>query len=936
MTKSSSILILLFFCFIGIGNQGLAQITDTELQAFFGEIKKIRKKRNFDLAQKKFQQYLSANFDKMTCGQKGFFFKENGIVFQLEGSYQEASAKYEEAINAFESCDDKNEFEYLKTLYNFARSFEDQLKNDQAEDQYHKFFIVATGKDLPNNWMYKKHLGYANFLTKIQNISLSKFHIEKAKSLVNRFELKDKAKKDKAFKDIYRTESKIYLRAENYDKAITSLEKYFNLVKKSGVSSLSTFAAAKLNLANAYEKKFEFDKMEIVVDEMKIFYETYPTVIGKENFENIENLLLIGKENYKEAINKYSNQIASLKEDKASNEIPLIAAYENLGSAYQFSKNYDKARINFDSSLELLLKDQGQNIEGLLAENMIYDVEQICNTLNSKAETYLEEHNETGKINLLDTAADQFKNIELIYNKKNKSLLDDYSKLELLDNVKPIFEEATKTFLKLDKHKPGVHLAEAYRFASLIKGKVLQEGSKANTAIHTSLPDSIFKMERSLSENLVTLENKISITNNLVQKDSLLNKYLETEKKHTDFISELEKTNPEYYRLKYEEINPLSLKEVQHSINKNALVLDYYFTPDTIICFSISSEKIAITQSAIDSSLKQQLDNFRLNIEQGKSISKEENDALYQTLIAKNIAQHSEKEYLIIIPDEDLLKIPFESLETDDKFLIQKYAVSYLFMNNQLIKTKQKHVAKSFAGFGTRYSKNINEGLDKKIDPKNLPLLQLPQSTTEIRNANVFWEGDTFLDNAATKENFLSVAQNYNILQIAIHGILNNESPDQSSLIFDDSEEDNVLNANELYLLNLNNQLTILTACNSGNGKIYKGEGIRSIARGFAFAGCPSIVSSMWSASDASTNDISTSFNKYLNEGLDKSKALQLAKIDYLENALPTQRQPQLWSHLILIGNTDPIKMQSWNWSYVFIGLLALFLIGFLLKAKGR
>ncbi len=157
-----------------------------------------------------------------------------------------------------------------------------------------------------------------------------------------------------------------------------------------------------------------------------------------------------------------------------------------------------------------------------------------------------------------------------------------------------------------------------------------------------------------------------------------------------------------------------------------------------------------------------------------------------------------------------------------------------------------------------------------------------------------------------------------------------------SALIFtrQNDSTDYFLRAADLYGMELNAQMAVLSACNTGNGIIERGEGVRSLARAFAAAGCPSLVASLWNASDASTKDILVSFYKNLEKGMTKAEAMRQAKLSYLESAPPTYQAPYYWSHLSVIGESgelDVLNVPFWRkyWyvlaaGLVFAGALAI------------
>jgi CHAT domain-containing protein len=126
-----------------------------------------------------------------------------------------------------------------------------------------------------------------------------------------------------------------------------------------------------------------------------------------------------------------------------------------------------------------------------------------------------------------------------------------------------------------------------------------------------------------------------------------------------------------------------------------------------------------------------------------------------------------------------------------------------------------------------------------------------------------------------------------------------------------DETEDNRLYAYEIYNMKLNAQMAVLSSCNSGFGKMLKGEGMMSLARGFMYAGCPSIIMTLWQVADKSSSELMTSFYKYLKRGKSKQEAMRLAKLDYLETADDLTSNPYFWSAFVVLGDSTPIYRKS-------------------------
>ena len=148
-----------------------------------------------------------------------------------------------------------------------------------------------------------------------------------------------------------------------------------------------------------------------------------------------------------------------------------------------------------------------------------------------------------------------------------------------------------------------------------------------------------------------------------------------------------------------------------------------------------------------------------------------------------------------------------------------------------------------------------------------------------------------------------------------------------SKLVFyqdKDTIEDGMLNAYELFGMDLNAGLAVLSACNTGTGKLMKGEGMMNLARGFIYAGVPGIVMTMWSVDDQSSAEIVESFYKYLDKGLSKDEALRQAKLDLLAQGDPLKSYPYYWAAYVTIGDYSPMKFVKPIWMTVYFSMLGL------------
>ena len=178
---------------------------------------------------------------------------------------------------------------------------------------------------------------------------------------------------------------------------------------------------------------------------------------------------------------------------------------------------------------------------------------------------------------------------------------------------------------------------------------------------------------------------------------------------------------------------------------------------------------------------------------------------------------------------------------------------------------------------------------------------KLTQTVDEVKNIHSLLEGKVITGLEASEKNFRQNASKYGILHLAMHAFTDEDNPMVSGLIFSDNadDDDDVLRAYELQGMRLNAQLAVLSACNTGSGKLEKGEGVMNLGRGFRQAGVPNIVMSLWQVDDAATQELMTNFYSIWLKGTEKHAAFRQAQLE-LRAKYP---QPFYWGAFVLSGH---------------------------------
>ena len=196
-------------------------------------------------------------------------------------------------------------------------------------------------------------------------------------------------------------------------------------------------------------------------------------------------------------------------------------------------------------------------------------------------------------------------------------------------------------------------------------------------------------------------------------------------------------------------------------------------------------------------------------------------------------------------------------------------------------------------------------------------LAKLANSESEVkaigkalsRSENSILTGDE-----ATEENLKANAEEYSIIHLATHFLINDSQPLYSKIVLaqrDKEKEDGYLQTYEVFNMNLNADLVVLSACNTGLGKLRKGEGVIGVSRAFLYAGVPSMLASLWSVDDQSTSIIMKNFYEHLQAGSNKRQALRRAKIEYLTSSEGVKKDPFYWAPFVLIGDWSSVDLPS-------------------------
>lgn len=357
-------------------------------------------------------------------------------------------------------------------------------------------------------------------------------------------------------------------------------------------------------------------------------------------------------------------------------------------------------------------------------------------------------------------------------------------------------------------------------------------------------------------------------------------------------------------------------REIQENLDKNTLLIDYYLTDSVLFSVGISNTSYHINRTTLPADFKKLVSNQKRTIKTGGTINNEQ-ERLNQILLSQQLNAVKDKKRLIIIPDEYLFDLPFETLPHKNAPLIKNYTVSYQYSSLQKALKQPKSRTKEYSSlivapdFSSKGNYNLrstyNEADTNSSIFRNGSLVELPYAREEALAIKKQFEANSLpvcmlVDKMATKENFINNAREYQILHLATHGYDALDNPFLSRIYFSEStpnKRPKTLIMNELYNLSLEADLAVLSACKSGKGMIIEGEGMLALPGGFIYAGVPNVIASLWKVHDEKTKELMMAFYKHLLENkLSYAEALREAKLECMKKGF----LPIDWAGFVLIG----------------------------------
>src|SRR5271166_752227 len=464
--------------------------------------------------------------------------------------------------------------------------------------------------------------------------------------------------------------------------------------------------------------------------------------------------------------------------------------------------------------------------------------------------------------------------------------------------------------------------AGAFQILERVRGRTLASALEDRKAT----PRSGSTEAATLDSYVANTQTRLMQTNSPVEREQLLDALAEYEWRLRLAWNEGDQRFP---------INPAPLTQVQETLKSDETLLEYVLAEPNSFCISVTRKTanlrvLSAGRKEIEKLVQRFVDEIR-----AKRTGADEAKQLHAFLV-QPIPETSKGKRLIVVPDGILNLLPFEALRNSHgQYLLASAAFSYApsatVLDALRRRDKQQESPRPFLGVGDVAYENqggkgnripASETLRGRFvrsfaDFVGMPLHDLPQTRQEVESiSRIVGKGaETLFGASATESAFKKEPLNqFRVLNLAVHGFADALYPERSALVLGadpKAGEDGLLQVREIKKLRLNADLTTLSACDTGVGKLQGEAGITDLAEAFLAAGSKTVVASLWSADDTFASALMERFYQRLALGQETSSALRGAKLDLLTK-YGEQVSPFYWAGFVAIGDAStPIRIRE-------------------------
>jgi len=639
------------------------------------------------------------------------------------------------------------------------------------------------------------------------------------------------------------------------------------------------------------------------------------------------------------------------------------SAEQNFRICFDYiSRNpFDKI---FEQTVKLdysrMLSGRGERDEALTMLNILLEdkallrPQDLIRALRLRSDILYQEFSSTNDLGFLIKSFESLADAVSVIEDSRLEIKAEESRLMVTGHFESIYDDCLDKLARLyGETDDSKYIDLAFGYSEKSKAATLLASTRAASAIKYHIPDDLAQMESELkSKTRLYTELIFREQEKKSRNDSIMSAYemirLQATRSLDSLVRVFEGDYPDYYSLTHSS-SMADFRKIRHSIGGQENFIEYYYNDTTIYIFLTNRRVSKMIRKPVDEQFRNDLVSFR-NAVLNPAISegaREQFDLfvdlgrkLYQVLLDP-VMPFIVSDKLVIVPDNMLYYIPFESFLTDTlatislnyrslPFAFKSFDLKYAYSGSLLMESRKsgRNLENRALVFAPDYNGEISSD-SIMLSRQTIwgGLTNIPGAKEEAIYINSLLGGTIFLDSVATESSFKNESENFSVIHLAMHTLVNNKDPMYSKMVFaldNNTIENGSLNTYEVYDLKLNAKMVFLSSCNTGTGYLQSGEGVMSLARGFFYSGAPSVIMSLWEVDDRSGTDIVKSFYKKLKNGKSKSRALRQARVRYLKEADQMRSHPYFWSTLVIMGNDSAIFFPVFKWFVIVLSVIVI------------
>ncbi len=572
------------------------------------------------------------------------------------------------------------------------------------------------------------------------------------------------------------------------------------------------------------------------------------------------------------ALGDYPRALEGIRSDST---FKLKAFLDNLvsGALFRGMSNWAWAELPRGFMINKALLETGQTAEARVGFDELLGIPQVKENgeiywliLNDRARIAEQDNDQELAVRLYREAVD-------IIESQRSSINTEANKIGFVGDKQAVYGRLIAVLFKLNRP------AQAYEYIERAKARALVDllANKEDFAIPPLAAKQAAPLLASYraaeSEALAQAPLDMASATKTGQRNLLVKKGLE-----------LNSVAPELASLV--SVTSVPIKEILGHLSKNEAIIEYYFHGKEL--YAIVLSEAGVRAARIDGrDLEERIREFRANIDRRDDAVGPQTQVLYDRLIRPLAAEIAGRD-LLIVPHGALHYLPFAALADGKNFLAAEHSLRYLPSASVLKYLKPSRSAKpeSVLVFGNPDLSNAK--------------LDLPNAEIEAKAIAELVPGSELLvRKKASEAAFKQFAPSFRYLHIASHGQFNaGNALDSRLLLSSDGGQDGSLTVGELYSVQLDVDLTTLSACETGLGKVLSGDDVVGLTRGFLYAGSSSVVASLWEVDDLATSELMKAFYTRLKTGMAKKQALREAQME-VRKSFP---HPFFWAAFFITG----------------------------------